>query len=323
MPNFDAKRAVSAVAVLLLAASAPASRAGAEPRVQGFAVERFYPSAPGGGWFVMDELDLHGGLGGAVELTTGYSLNALHVNDGSRRLDVVSNRAFADFGFAATYDRFRLSANLNSPLLTTGESGTAAGYHFVAPSLDLGNHPDTISDLRIGLDARLVGDAAGAFRLGAGAALFVPSGDRADYDTDGTYRAMVRVLAAGNRRAFRYAGQLGVHVRPLDESPAPESPRGSELLFGAALGMKVPSGTSTAFVVGPEIFGATAFRSFFGATTTAVEALLTGRLEGTAYAAPVLRVKLGAGGGIDANFGAPDFRAVFAIELLDHDVDGG
>ena len=75
--------------MLLAASSGFASRARAQQQPQGFAVERFYPSAPGGGWLVMDALDMHGGLGGAVALTSGYARDALRIRDGSRTLPVV------------------------------------------------------------------------------------------------------------------------------------------------------------------------------------------------------------------------------------------
>lgn len=322
MPSSDVHRALG-VAVVILTASAFASRVGAQQPAQGFAVERFYPSAPGGGWFVMDDLDMHGDLGGAMALTTSYSKNPLRVSSGPFRPAVVSDRAFTDFGFAAMYDRFRLYLNLDVPLVTKGQSGTIGAYQFSAPSLDLGENPDTLSDVRMGLDARILGNAQGPFRLGAGAQLFVPSGHRSDYDTDGTYRAMGRFLFAGDDRPFTYAGHVGVHARPLDDSPTPESPLGSELLFGLAGGAKIPvlGNRSLALVVGPEIYGATAFRSFFGATSTAVEGLLTGRLEGTADDGPQLRVKLGTGAGINPHIGAPEWRLVFAIELFDHNAN--
>ena len=48
--------------------------------------------------------------------------------------------------------------------------------------MNLGSHPDTLSDARIGVDVRIVGGPHGRFRFGAGAQLFVPNGDRADYD---------------------------------------------------------------------------------------------------------------------------------------------
>ena len=323
MRSSDVRRALG-FTVALLAASALSSRAQAQQQAQGFAVERFCPSAPGGGWFVMDDLDLHGGLGGVMALTASYSHNPLRVPDGSQHLNVVSDRAFTDFGFAVTYERWRLYLNFDAPIVTTGQGGVVGDYQFTAtptgpagPSLDLSQNPDTLSDARIGLDVRILGDDKSPFRLGAGAQLFVPNGERSDYDTDGSYRAMFRVLVAGDVGLFTYAGQLGVHVRPLDDAPTPGSPQGSELLFGLATGAKLPVlGSTAALVVGPEIFGATAFRSFLGSTTTALEGLLTGRLEQIADEGPQLRGKLGAGFGIDPNFGAPQWRIVFAIELL-------
>jgi hypothetical protein len=318
--------------VTLLAASAFAPRAAAQVQpTQGFAVERFTPSAPGAGWFVMDDLGMRGGLGGAMALTAGYAKNPLQVTGDSRPLAVVSDQAFTDFGVAVTYDRWRLYLNMDAPFLAKGQSGTIGNYQFTAPCnpvpdphcslqhIDLGTNPDTMSDARVGLDARLLGGPKGPLRLGASAQLFVPEGSRTYYDSDGTVRAMLRALLAGDLGLFAYAGQLGVHIRPLDDSPTPGSPQGSELLFGVAAGAKVPMGPSGALslVVGPEIFGATAFRSFLGSSSTALEGLLTGRLEGTADDGPQLRVKLGTGAGIDPHFGAPEWRLVFAIELFD------
>jgi len=328
MPSFDRLRALG-FAVLLAAASVVSS---ARAQQQGFAVERLYPSAPGGGWLVMDALDMRGGLGGAMALTAGYARNPLQVGDGSQRLAVVSGDAFVDFGVAATYDRWRVYLNLDAPLLVEGQSGAVGSYQLAAPCnptadascalhhIDLGTNPDTVSDPRIGVDARLLGGPKSPFRLGAGAQLILAEGSRTYYDSDGTVRAMLRALFAGDVGLFTYAGQLGVHLRPLDDAPAPGSPQGSEFLFGAAGGASVPVGPGggTKLVVGPEIFGATALRSFAGRTTTALEGLLSGRLEGTADDGPQLRVKLGAGAGIDPHFGAPDWRVVLAVEVFDH-----
>jgi OmpA-OmpF porin, OOP family len=305
----------------LLAASAFSARVAAQQPVQGFAVERFYPSAPGGGWFVMDALDMRGGLGGSMELQGGYALNPLRIPDS--HLAVVSNQALANFGFAITYDRFRLYLNIDSPLVIQGQSGTVGNYAFTAPDVSFAQTPDILADSRAGLDVRLIGGAKSPFRLGAGAQLWIPGGDRtSDYDTDGTYRAMLRVLFAGDVGLFTYAGQLGVHIRPMDDSPAPGGPRGSELLFGLAAGSRLPvSKRGTVVVVGPEIYGETAFSSFFGATTTGLEGLFTARMEGTADDGAQLRVKLGMGPGISQNFGAPEWRVVFGIELFDHNSD--
>ncbi len=299
-----------ALGVLLLAASAQAQQP-----AQGFAVERLYLSAPGAGWFVMDGLDMHGGLGGAVNITVGYERNALRLTEGAQSLAVVSDRAFLDIGGAVTFGCWRFYLNLDLPLDTQGQSGTLGGYSYTAPSVDLASHPDTLSDVRLGVDVRILGGPSGPFRLGAGVQLFIPNGNRADYDTDDTFRAMLRLLVAGDVGLFTYAGQLGVHLRPLDNYPVPGSPEGSELLFGVAAGVRLPVGT-LAFIVGPEVYGATAFRTFLAATSTALEGLLTLRVEGTGAEGPQLRFKLGAGGGLNPQFGAPEWRLVLSIELF-------
>jgi hypothetical protein len=129
---------------------------------------------------------------------------------------------------------------------------------------------------------------------------------------------MGRVLFAGDVGAFTYAGQIGIHIRPRDDTPVP-GPQGSELLFGAAGGARIPvfGGGRTAFVLGPEVYGATSLRSLFGTTSTALEGLLTARVEGTADDGPQLRFKIGPGVGLDQHFGAPEWRAVVGIEVFD------
>jgi hypothetical protein len=72
---------------------------------------------------------------------------------------------------------------------------------------------------RIGIDGRLVGAARSAFRLGAGAQLFVPNGTRSEYDTDDTYRAMGRVLFAGDLGPLWYPVALALSTLRLLGSP--------------------------------------------------------------------------------------------------------
>jgi hypothetical protein len=302
-------------AVVLVAASAQAQ---AQP--QGFAVERFYPAAPGGGWLVMDDLDIHGRLGGAIGVTLGYASHPLRITDGVNRIAVVANQAYADIGAAVTYQRWRFYLNLDTLLVISGESGTVGAYSFTGPSVNIGQSPDLIGDVRMGTDVRLAGRPGGRFRFGASAQLMIPNGNRAEYDTDDTFRGMIRALVAGDAPYFRYAAHVGVHIRPLDDSPVPGSSQGSELIFGAAAGAKLPIGRSArwAAVVGPEVYGATAFRSFFGTNGTALEGLLSGRLEGTRSDIGQMRVKLGVGAGLNPHFGAPEWRIVVGIEMFNH-----
>jgi hypothetical protein len=315
---FFARRGGQIVAfpVALIISTVFPLRAEAQQQPQGFAVERFYPSAAGSGWFVMDDLNIDGGFSGAVGLTTGYARKPLEATsaDGTQHLALVSDEAFVDVSLAATYHRYRVYLDFPMPLLVTGTSGPIGPYQLRAPAVDLGTNPDTISDARVGFDLRLLGQTGSSLRVGVGAQLIIPSGTRADYVTDGTFRGMVRLLAAGDAGHFSYAGQLGLHIRPVDDSSMPGGPNGNEFLFGLAAGRRFSVGTGWGVVIGPEVYGETALHSFF-ASATGVEGLVTGRLEGTGAGRRV-RLKLGAGRGLDPHFGAPEWRIVFGVELF-------
>src|SRR5580692_5621783 len=95
----SSRRAVFRAGWLVAALAVWSPAAGAQQQAQGFALDRLYQSAPGGAWFVMDDLSMRGGLGGAMALSTGYAHDPLRVasSDGTQRLNVVSDEAFADF----------------------------------------------------------------------------------------------------------------------------------------------------------------------------------------------------------------------------------
>ena len=285
------------------------------PAAPGFAVERLNPAPAGVGWIVMDDLDMQPGLGGALGIAFGYEHEPLHLGTSPDRLDVVSERTVADIAAAVTYDRWRFSLALETLFASGGESGASGGYAFTAPSANPADHPDAIGDPRLGVDVRLVGNAGDPFRFGVSGQLFAPNGSRADYDTDGSFRGIVRALVAGDVAPYAYAGYLGVHIRPLDDPEIPGSPQGSELVFGAAGGgeKQLPCWKA---VGGPEVFGATAVRSACGGDTTALEALLSARLEQTAGAGRRIRVRLGVGGGLNPEFGAPEWRVIAGVEMF-------
>ena len=298
--------------LIMLCASPAAAQ---QTPTAGLAVERFYPSAPGGGWFVLDDIDFGGGLGGAVSVATGFARNPLVVTsaDGRQRVTLVSGEAFLDVGAAITRDRYRLYVNIPVPLTVTGNSGTLGPYQLTAPSLSVGANPDTVSDTRLGFDMRLLGKTAGKLRLGAGGQLIFPSGNRADYVTDGRYRGMFRLLAAGDADRLSWAGQIGVHVRPVEGLLPPGGPNGNEILFGAGAGRRFTVHSGWDAVVGPEFYGERAIHSNYRGQT-GFEGLLTGRVERTGDQ-PHLRFKVGIGHGLVQNFGAPEWRIVAGVEM--------
>jgi hypothetical protein len=297
------------LALYALVPPAPAQQA------QGFAVERFYPSAPGSAWFVMDDLAIGGGLGGTISLSSGYASHPLNVAsaDGTQHLLLVSDQAFVDIGFAVTYDRYRGYLNLPIPVVVSGHSGIVGPTPFSAPAVTAGGDPDLSSDPTLGFDVRLLGKTGGPLRVGAGAQLIFPSGARSDYVTDGTYRGMLRLLLAGDAGALSYAGQLGVHLRPLNEPAVREGPAGSEFLFGVSGGKKLSAIAGWDAFIGPEVYGETAIHDFFSGRTGA-EALLSTRFQ-KALSRRTVRLKLGVGHGLLDQFGSPQWRVVAAVEV--------
>ena len=193
----------------------------------------------------------------------------------------------------------------------TGHSGTLGPWQLDGPDVTLSTNPDTIADPRVGFDMRLLGQPGSPLRVGVGAQLIVPFGERADYVSDGRYRGMVRVLTAGDVGAFAYAGQVGVHIRSLNEA------QGSEFLFGGSVGHRVAVRPGWTVMVGAELYGETAFASAFSLQHTGVEGLLTGRVERTGPGPP-LRLKVGIGHSLVHHFGAPEWRVVVGVELVGH-----
>ena len=303
--------------------SAVSSSAHAQQPATGFAIERFSPAPPGSGWFVMDDLNISGGLGGAIELSSGYARNPLVV-PGSAALPgfpLVSDEAFVNIGAAVTLNRYRLYFDLPVPYLVSGSSGTFGAYALSAPAVTPGTNPDTVADPRLGFDARLLGAPDSSLRLGGSAELIFPSGARSEYTSDARYRGDFRLLAAGDYRAWSYAGHLGVQLRPLVDNAVPGGPDGSEFHFGVSGGHKTNLNQTWALVVGPEVFGETALRAFFNGDT-GIEGLMTARFERSGQGRN-LRVRIGIGHGIVQHFGAPEWRVLAAVEIFGHHRNAG
>jgi hypothetical protein len=87
--------------------------------------------------------------------------------------------------------------------------------------------------------------------------------------------------------------------------------------LAAAPQFSVASGDLDRVGVGPEIFGESAFKSAFGKYTTALEALLTAHYTHTNAHGAAVRLKLGVGRGLAAEFGAPTWRTVLGVEISD------
>jgi outer membrane protein OmpA-like peptidoglycan-associated protein len=200
------------------------------------------------------------------------------------------------------WNTVRVGLNLPIALAQDGTGGAVNGYQVGSPS------KAGIGDLRLGADVRLLGTYGGPFTAAIGAQVFLPTGNRDQYDGDGSTRLLPRVSIAGDIGPFVYAAMVGMLVRTQSDSFAGNS-AGSELALGASAGLRV---LDRKLVVGPELYGN-------AIVTHSTEALPKpdGPLEvlfGGHYTAGDFRLGAGAGPGLTHGFGTPEVRVVGMFE---------
>ena len=285
---------------------------------RGFAVNRFEPSERGSDWFVMESLDLRGKARPALGIVGDYQNRPLAIYDtnGDLRSAVVRHMLTLHLGGALVLgDRLRLAASVPIVPYAEGEQGRLDGVTYDPPASST-----TFGDLRIGVDLRLFGRVDSPLTAAFGFQAWAPTGDRASYTSDRTFRIAPRLLAAGSLGAFTYAAKLGTMVRG-EAATFAGSPIGHELLYGVSAGVRV---ADRRLVIGPEVFGSTVVtEQTFKTRTTPLEAIL-----GFHYTFKGgFRIGAGGGTGLTRGYGAPAARVVATIEWMpdivgDRDGDG-
>jgi hypothetical protein len=275
---------------------------------QGFALNRFEPSERGSEWFVLESLDLRGE--GRVALGVvgdwGHKPLVLYATDGSEKTLIVRDQLFVHVGGGVILaNRFRLSASFPIAVYEAGDPGTVGSTTYAPPS------SASIGDLRLGADARLIGEFGDPFTAALGLEVQVPTGQQGDYTGDGKVRLAPRLLGAGEVGPFVYALKLGVQYRALDGTFA-DSPIGTELVFGAAAGARTAEKN---LVIGPELYGSTVVTSgdaFFKKRSTPLELIVGGHYT----VANDFRFGAGIGPGLTRGFGTPQLRVLASVEWI-------
>jgi len=292
------------LAVLLSSASA-----GAQTTADGFSLDRFDPSERGSEWFVADSLDLrgHGRFAAGLVLDYAHKPLAYYSPEGGDVATIVGDQFFGHFGGAVTlWNRVRFALNFPVALFQDGQGATTSTTRFA-----LGSHV-AAGDLRIASDVRLYGEYRGPLELALGLGVYVPTGSRSSYTSDGAVHAIPHATVAGETTGFVYSARLGMNLRAQTDAFA-GSPMGSEVVFAAAAGTRVDHDR---IVLGPELYGSTVFTNgdaFFARRTTPLELLLGGHY----LAADSWRFGAGFGPGLTRAFGTPLIRVVASAEWVE------
>jgi len=297
---------LAAGAILLCGATLTTGSAKAQTTASGFALDRFNPSERGSEWFATDSLDFRGNLRPAIGLISelGVSPLVLYNGDGSRLATPVHYELILHPGASLVlFDRLRVGFDLPIAAYQDGTGATVSGVTY--PGITSGG----VGDLRLGADVRLVGQYGDAFRLAAGAQVFVPTGSRSTYLSDGSVRVLIpRVLVAGDVDWLSYAAHVGFNYRGLTESFGGTG-LGSELVFGASAGVHA---LDRNLLVGPEVYGSTVVTN--GAAFTTASTPLEIMLGAHYLIASSVRVGAGVAPGLTRGIGEPAVRYVLSVE---------
>ena len=283
----------------------------------GYAVNRLEPSERGSDWYVSESLDLRGRARPFAGVVGDWSYRPLVVSSSGRPdAAIIVDDVVTHVGGGIVFlDRARASLNLPVPLYRHGDD--VGGLTVAARSP---RERATVGDLRMALDAGLLGEFGEIAHLAVGAQVFLPTGSREAYTSDGTIRFAPRIMVAGEGSAFAYAAKVGFMFRPFDGIF--EGRRlGSEAFMTLSAGVKV----NDRVIFGPELYGASVVT---GGDAFASRATGVGGLLGM-HVILLDDLRLGNAIGTDLvrGDGSPDFRVLASVEYapdvcVDKDGDG-
>lgn len=277
----------------------------------GWMSDAFIPAERGSRWFFVESLDLRGHGRMALGVVGSYSYRSVAVRDASDSIiaSPVRNQAVLHTGASFVFaDRLRLGFDVPLQIIGDGHAATVDGVRY-APASD----ETAVGDVRLAADLRVFGRHAEGFTCAVGGQLFVPAGSAASFTGDGEPHARPRIMFAYERSSFALAAMTGMHLRGRDE-PWAGGRIGSEVFAGLAGGVLL---AHKRISIGPELLATTVVTGgdTFRTRTTPIEVLLGTRWE----ILPKIRAAVGAGKGLTHAYGAPEYRALFALEWVPDD----
>ncbi len=284
------------------------------PTTVGFALNRYQPAEVGSDWFESESLDLRGRVRPALGLVADFSYRPLVIlnADGDEVTPVVDNQFFYHLGASLILQR-RLRLSLSLPLLLHSQGGAGSVDVPGLGSSTLSSRDGAgVGDARFSADLRLAGEYGGAFTLALAGRVFAPLGQEDQFASDGQARVGARLLWAGQPGWVSYAGQVGV-VGHAERDDFAAVPFGTDLTFGAALGLRLLDGKLT---LGPEAYGSTVISDsgagFMKRASTPLEMLWGGKL----HVGKAIRLGAAAGSGLTQGIGSPRLRVLASVEWL-------
>lgn len=276
----------------------------------GYAANHVELSERGSRWFVLDSNDIEGHGRLALGIVNDYSFRTLvkYQPDGEPAASIVRHQFTAHLGGSIMLvDRVRIGIGVPLQLVADGQ-GTLINNVVHRPAEDV-----AVGDVRLSVDARIVGRSRDAASLSAGASLYAPSGTPSAYTGDGKPRFAPRVQFAGRMSMFAYAARVGFMLRGRDEAFG-DGYIGNSITGAVSAGVLL---ANERILIGPEIFTSTVLADSraFDKETTPVEGILGAHFD----TGRNIRISAGAGLGLTHSYGAPVARGLLSLEWIPGD----
>lgn len=269
---------------------------------QDLALNRFEPSFAGDPMLGTASPLSYGKAAAHFSATGDYAHNPLVLrrSDGSRISAVVGHQLFLHLnGTLALFDRLNLNVSVPIALYQAGKNPTYQNVTYSSPT------SAAIGDVRFGGRVLLLGAEAAPFQVSIGGTIFVPTGLKGQFVTDGEVRGQPTLYVGGDLASrFSYAVHVGPEFRRPNGYSGTE--QGTMLRWNA--GATYLFAPETRFRGAIELNGGLLFDRVAGETSN-MEVL------GSLFHGIGSDVNLGAGigTGLLGGVGTPDFRAVLSF----------
>jgi outer membrane protein OmpA-like peptidoglycan-associated protein len=198
----------------------------------------------------------------------------------------------------------RVTFNLDLPLaLVNRGDGTFETSGFTGANAFRSPSGAGIGDLRLGARLRLYGGYYDPFQIAIGGYLWVPTGTRNDFLTDGKVRGQPQLLLGGRVDRFIWTAMGAPTLR--SSQTYGEVKIGSQMNWGGGAGVLL--GADRALQLGVETIGAVTL-------SKSARSFNSEGLVGAKYrAAPPMEVGLAVGRGFSSGLGTPDYRGLLTL----------
>ena len=286
-----------------------------------FALQQFEPAPAGDRFFGIPDAAV-GSHPLYVNLIGNYALKPLKLQDRSPGQDkelgyITKNQLYIHLNGTITLAK-RLLINVDVPFAIAqgGDDNLNNGQQttFQKPT---GGH---LGDLRLGLRLALVGHPLDPFSIAVAGDVWLPTGDKDNFTSDGRTRVNPKLVMSGQVGTFYYSYNVGFLFRKYQDLGSPEV--GNAITYGAGVGVQL---ANNMVQIGPELYGNTVVpknsgenknldgsdNELFGRHSTPLEVIL-----GAKFRVGDIQIGAAAGPGLTKAPGTPQLRALLSVGLI-------